>query len=73
LLVRTNADPLGAAPAVRAAIRRVSPRATLERVTSLDRILAGQLAGRRITTGVVTAFGSLALALAAVGLYGLMA
>jgi hypothetical protein len=37
-------------------------------VTSLDRILAEQLAGRRITTGVVTAFGSLALALAAVGL-----
>jgi ABC-type antimicrobial peptide transport system permease subunit len=44
-----------------------------ERVTSLDRILADQLAGRRITTGVVTTSGSLALALSAIGLYGLLA
>ncbi len=73
LLVRTDGDPIAAAPAVRAAIRGQSPVATLERVTSLDRIVADQLAGRRITTGVVTTFGSLALALAAIGLYGLMA
>jgi hypothetical protein len=73
LIVRTADDPLAVAPAVRAAVRRESPRATIERVTSLEAILADQLAGRRITTGVVTTFGSLALALAAIGLYGLMA
>jgi predicted permease len=73
LIARTDGEPLGAAGAVREAVRRATPVATIERLTSLDRILASQLAGRRITTGVVTAFGSLALALAAIGLYGLMA
>jgi putative ABC transport system permease protein len=73
LLARTDDEPLQAAAAIRSAARARAPRVTIERVTSLDRILADQLAGRRITTGVVTTFGSLALALSAIGLYGLLA
>lgn len=73
LLVRTEGEPLASASAIRQAVRRPAPAASLDRVTSLNRILAGQLAARRITTGVVTTFGSIALALSAVGLYGLLA
>jgi predicted permease len=73
LLVRTEPDPLAVAPAVRDAIRRLRGSATLDRATSLERILASQLLTRRVTTGVVTTFGFLALVLAAIGLYGLVA
>jgi predicted permease len=73
LLVRTAGDPLAAADDVRAAIRDADPSATVARPTSLDRILAGQLAQRRVTTDVIGSFASAALVLAALGMYGLLA
>ena len=72
LLVRTAGDPLAATADVRAAVRAANPAATFMRATSLAHILAEQLAKRRVTTEVMGGFASAALALAALGLYGLL-
>ena len=73
LLVRTNAPPLDTAADIRAAVRSANGAATFTHATSLERILADQLAERRVTAGVIGAFAAAALVLAALGLYGLLA
>ena len=73
LLVRTSGDPLAAAADIRGAVRALDPAITFNRATSLDAILSDQLAQRRVTTGVIGGFGLAALALAALGLYSLLA
>ncbi len=73
ILVRTTADPVAIVPDVRAAIRAVDPRITLSRPTSLAGILSEQLAQRRVATDVIGSFAAAALALAALGMYGLLA
>jgi putative ABC transport system permease protein len=73
VLVRTAGDPLASAASLRAAVRAVDATAPVERVTSLADILAEQLVARRATTDVIGGLAGAALALAALGLYGLLA
>lgn len=73
LLVRTSGDPLAVAPDVRAVVRATDAAITFDAPTSLDRILTEQLVPRRVTTDLIGAFATLALALAALGVYGLLA
>jgi len=73
LLVRADADQGGVAGQLRQAIRRAEPDATVGQVRALDDILAEQLASRRVTADVVGGFAVAAVALAVLGLYGLMA
>ena len=73
LLVRTTGDPMAITADVRAAIRETDPTVTFDHVTSLEAILADQLAARRVTTDVIGGFAAVALALAALGVYGLIA
>jgi predicted permease len=73
LIVRTAGDPIAITPDVRAAIRETDPRITFDHATSLDAILADQMASRRVTTDVIGGFAAVALALAALGIYGLIA
>jgi predicted permease len=73
LLVRTQGDPLDVAADVRTAVRAADAATTFNRATSLERILADQLVQRRVTTEVIGGFATAALALAALGMYGLLA
>jgi putative ABC transport system permease protein len=73
VLVRTAGDPLAVVADVRSAIRATDPGITFDRPTSLDRILGEQLVTRRVTTDLIGGFAGTALALAALGLYGLLA
>jgi predicted permease len=73
LLVRTQGDPLALAADIRSAVRAAAAAATFTHATSLERILANQLAQRRVTTSVIGGFATAALALAALGVYGLLA
>lgn len=59
--------------AIREAIRHAEPDATVGRIVPLDALLAEQMATRRVTADVVGGFALAAMALAALGLYGLMA
>jgi putative ABC transport system permease protein len=71
LIVRGRGkDPLAG---VSAAIRRVDSRIRIRSIVTAESALDERLAGRRFTTSVVTAFAGLALLLATVGLYGVIA
>jgi putative ABC transport system permease protein len=73
LLLRTAVEPTSVAPTVRDVVRRFDPGVPLDGITTLSDILAAQLVTRRVTTHVIDGFAAGALALAALGLYGLLA
>jgi putative ABC transport system permease protein len=71
--VRT-AEPLEVLlPALRRAVREVDPRFTLWDARTMDDLLAAPLAQPRMSAVLMGGFGLVALLLAAIGLYGVMA
>jgi predicted permease len=70
--VRTNGDPTALIPAVRRALTSVSPDLPWVDIRPLRQRLDPQLRPWRLAASMFTAFGALALGLAAVGLYGLL-
>jgi putative ABC transport system permease protein len=73
LLVRTQGEPLAALPAVREAVRELDPDLPLVGATTLEGHLAEVLAPEKLALALTGASALLVLALAAVGLYGLLA
>jgi putative ABC transport system permease protein len=72
-LLRTRGDPLALAGAARAAVRDVDATLPVSEVRTFDTYLDDALAPTRFALVLLTAFGGLAVALAAVGLYGVLA
>jgi len=73
LLVRTQAsDPLSIAPAVRKALASLDPSIPLARVRSYPDILSESTGRHRFPLLLLSIFGAVALALAALGIYGIV-
>lgn len=73
LLVRTSTDdPLRMTGTIRAAVRQADPQVPLYDVATLEHRLGAFLAPRRMQTAVVAAFALVALAMAAIGIYGIV-
>jgi putative ABC transport system permease protein len=72
-VVRTTGDPHALVPAIRAAVARLDPQQPVSGVRTMDEHLARSLARPRFMSTLTAAFAMLALLLAGVGLYGLMA
>jgi putative ABC transport system permease protein len=73
LLLRTTGEPRGLAAAARAAIAPIDPLLPIEEIGTLDDVVAASVGSRRFAATLIGLFASLALLLAAVGLYGVMA
>jgi putative ABC transport system permease protein len=73
IVVRSPGSPTSLAAAVRASIARIDPEQGVSQVAPLETIVANASARPRVQAGVFGAFGVLALVIAAVGLYGVMA
>jgi putative ABC transport system permease protein len=73
LMVRTSGDPSAIAPAVRNVIRRVEPLAAIARVQTMDEVVSGSVASRRFATALIAGFAAVALLLAGIGIYGVIA
>jgi len=73
LVVRTQAPPAAMAGAVRRVIRGLDPEAVVAGTRTMDAILSDSVAPRRFTVSLLATFAGLALALAVVGLYGVLA
>jgi predicted permease len=73
ILARTSGDSIGATATIRSAVRATDRTITFNRATTMERILAEQLVARRMTTRVIGGVAGASLALAALGLYGLLA
>lgn len=73
LIVRVAGDPLTYAPAVQRIIRNVDPDQPVRLVRAMTDIVGLAVADRRQQTTLLVAFGALAMLIAALGLYGLLA
>jgi len=72
-VVRTVADPAAAIGHARAAIRAVDPALGVSEVATMERVLADSTSDRRLNMLLFAMLGGLALALATVGVYGVIA
>ena len=74
LVARTTAtDPSAMAPTVRGAIQSVDAELPVYRVTTMDQMVADSMTQRRFAMTLLGVFALVALILASVGLYGVMA
>jgi putative ABC transport system permease protein len=73
LIVRTSADPSAAAAIVRHEVARLDREQPISDVRTMDERIGRSLSSRRFNTVLLAVFASLALTLAAVGIYGIVA
>jgi putative ABC transport system permease protein len=73
LLVRTAGDPRALLPSVRAAVRSIDPELPVFATRTMDEAVAASIAAQRSSATLVGGFSILALFLAALGLYGVLA
>jgi len=73
LHARTAGDPAALAPAVRAAVRELDPALPVFNVRTLAENAASATFQQRVAGTLLSALGALALAVAGVGLYGVLA
>ena len=74
LLVRVaSGDPLSLAAAVKREIQAIDPDQPVSAISTMEKNIGASLAARRLTMSLLGAFAGLALVLASVGIYGVMA
>jgi putative ABC transport system permease protein len=73
LVVRTHGNAAALVPAIRQAIWSVDRNQPIVRVTMMEGLVAGTVAGRRFALILLQAFAVTALLLTAAGLYGVLA
>ncbi len=66
-------SPQPVAEAARAAVQAIDPRLAVTRVTTMRQLVDASLSTNRFQTTLFTAFGAIALILAGVGVYGVIA
>jgi len=72
VVVRTAGDPLSVAAAARRHVRALDSSMAIDKVQSLEAVVAASGAATRFRTVLVALFGSIAVALSAIGVYGLL-
>jgi putative ABC transport system permease protein len=71
-VVATQSDPNAIVPSIRAAIHELAPTQPLAQVESMDRVISDSLRARKLTLALLAIFATLATALSAAGVYGVM-
>jgi putative ABC transport system permease protein len=73
ILVRTSNDPLALLSTIRNQLQQLDPELPMAAVATMDQLLADSLSRSRFTMLLLGIFAVVALVLAAVGIYGLIA
>jgi predicted lysophospholipase L1 biosynthesis ABC-type transport system permease subunit len=72
-LIAADGDPEALLPAVRSAVAAIDPQLVVHRPTTLDEVVRRGRSHRRFAFALTGAFALLALTLAGIGLYGVLA
>lgn len=73
MVLRTSGDPLMLAGAVRAAVRELDKEQPVAKLQTMQTVIGESVAQPRFRTILLGSFGALAVVLAAIGLYGVLA
>jgi putative ABC transport system permease protein len=73
VLVRAGVPPGSILAAIRAAVRHVDPNQPVANLRPLTAVVGASVSGRTFDLSVISAFSLIALVLAAIGIYGLLA
>src|SRR5207248_8305562 len=73
VVLRTAGDPLALAGAMRNAVHEINPDQPVVKVRSMEENVAGSVAQPRFRTVLLAIFAGIALALAAIGIFSMMA
>jgi predicted permease len=73
LVLKTGLDPQSIVPEVRGAIRGIDPEQPIAAVRTMEEWVGRSLQTRRAPTALLAVFGGVALVLAAIGIYGVLA
>ena len=73
LMVRATGDPMSLLPQVRSVLHDLDPEQAIVEVHTLDDVVAASMARTRFLTTLLLVFATVGLALAVVGVYGVMA
>jgi putative ABC transport system permease protein len=73
VVARTEDDPRALAPLVRSAVRDLDQQLAIKRIETMNEVRAASMARDRFVMTLVSMFGMLGVALAVVGVYGVLA
>lgn len=73
LVVRARQDPTSLATSLRTVVQAMDTDVTVANIRTLDDVVGGTIARPRVISTIVASFALIALVLAAVGVYGVMA
>lgn len=73
LMVRTTSDPMALLPHLRSILHDIDPEQAMVETHTMDEIVATSMARARFLTTLLLVFATVGLALAVVGVYGVMA
>ena len=73
ILVRTSVDPLATVSAIRNELRQMDTELPMAAIASMDQLLADSISRSRFTMLLLGIFAGVALVLASVGIYGVIA
>jgi ABC-type lipoprotein release transport system permease subunit len=72
VVLRTDGDPAAVMGYVRRAVEEIDPREVVYNVKTMDEVVSNSFAARRLSMILLSVFAALALALACVGIYGVI-
>jgi predicted permease len=72
VVLRTQGDPTAVMGFVRRAVAEIDPRQVVYNVRTMDEVVSSSFAARRLSMILLSVFAALALALACVGIYGVI-